>query len=135
MGELTRRELLTATTVGAVGVALGGGTGYALGDDHGKSSGQRAANDAVPFHGAHQAGIVTPAQDRLVFGAFDLTVSTASELKDLLSAWTQAAVAMTAGRTTGPRRGAPDAPPADTVPVPFDDHLRARSQRVRTGRP
>ena len=34
----------------------------------------RRAGDVVPFYGAHQAGIATPAQDRLVFGAFDLTL-------------------------------------------------------------
>jgi len=29
----------------------------------------------VPFHGEHQAGIVTPAQDRLLFASFDLTTT------------------------------------------------------------
>lgn len=31
-----------------------------------------ATSDAVPFYGAHQAGITTPAQDRLHFVAFDV---------------------------------------------------------------
>jgi deferrochelatase/peroxidase EfeB len=69
---------------------------------------------AIPFHGAHQAGIVTPAQDRLVFGAFDLTLDSPAELRELLRAWSEAAVRMTAGMSTGPLPGPQDAPPSDT---------------------
>src|ERR1700761_3725886 len=106
MAELTRRQLLAASGTGALGIAVGGGAGFAIGkdDDKGQSGG---SNEAVPFHGAHQAGISTPAQDRLVFGAFDLTLSSASELEELLRTWTQATQAMTAGQTTGPLPGAP----------------------------
>jgi deferrochelatase/peroxidase EfeB len=114
MAALTRRGLLAAGGGGAVGLALGGG-GYLIGrDDDGGDSGAAATGAAVAFHGEHQAGIVTPAQDRLVFGAFDLTVQSRTELRELLQTWTQAAEAMTAGRPTGPIPGAADAPPADT---------------------
>jgi deferrochelatase/peroxidase EfeB len=68
----------------------------------------------VPFHGSHQAGIVTPPQDRLMFAAFDLTISTAGELRDLLRTWSHAAGLMTAGRTAGSPVGPKDLPPADT---------------------
>ena len=37
-----------------------------------------------PFRGAHQAGIVTPAQDRLHFAAFDVTTSSRAQLVALL---------------------------------------------------
>jgi deferrochelatase/peroxidase EfeB len=114
MAELTRRQLLAASGTGALGIAVAGGAGFALGEDNAGRGQQAGANGAVPFHGAHQAGIATPAQDRLVFGAFDLTLTSASELEELLRTWTQAAEAMTAGHTTGPLPGAPDAPPADT---------------------
>jgi deferrochelatase/peroxidase EfeB len=111
MAELTRRELLAATGGGALGLAVGGGFAVA---DRGDGGGA-TAEGLVPFHGPHQAGIVTPAQDRLVFGSFDLTLSSAGELKELLRTWTDAAVAMTVGRTTGRLPGAAsDAPPADT---------------------
>lgn len=113
MSTVTRRELLAATGSGALGLAIGGSGGYGLGHQAGQS-GKATVEGAVAFHGAHQAGIVTPAQDRLVFGAFDLTVTSAAELRELLRAWTEAAVAMTAGQTTGPIPGASDAPPADT---------------------
>ena len=40
-----------------------------------------------------QAGIVTAAQDRLHFAAFDLTATTRAEVVDLLREWTVAAPA------------------------------------------
>ena len=105
--------MLGATGAGALGLALGGGSGYALGRNTVESE-QESTEEIVPFHGAHQAGIVTPAQDRLVFGAFDLTVDSAAELREMLQAWTDAAKKMTAGQATGPIPGSSDAPPLDT---------------------
>lgn len=67
------------------------------------------------FHGDHQAGIVTPAQDRLHFAAFDVTTDSREALITLLQAWTEAAIALTSGKLVG--GGAPlpyDAPPEDT---------------------
>jgi deferrochelatase/peroxidase EfeB len=52
----------------------------------------------VPFHGAHQAGIVTAQQRHLRFGAFDLQATRREDLQDLLRAWTIVAAALTAGR-------------------------------------
>jgi deferrochelatase/peroxidase EfeB len=72
-------------------------------------------DDRYAFHGRHQAGIVTPAQDRVHFAAFDVTATSRAELLMLLRAWTDAAAAMTQGRAVGD--GAPlpyDAPPSDT---------------------
>src|ERR1700722_947214 len=112
MSEVTRRQMLGATGTGALGLALGGG-GYAVGR-HVAESAQESADETIPFHGTHQAGIVTPAQDRLVFGAFDLTIDSAAELREMLRAWTDAAEKMTAGQATGPIPGPSDAPPSDT---------------------
>ncbi|HQV56663.1 MAG TPA: Dyp-type peroxidase, partial [Ilumatobacteraceae bacterium] len=77
-----------------------------------------SANDAaVPFYGAHQAGIVTASQDRLHIAAFDVTTESVDELRDLLQRWTAAAARMTAGQDVG-EFGAMDgpylAPPEDT---------------------
>ncbi len=69
---------------------------------------------AVPFHGTHQAGITTPAQDRLAFASFDLTLTTAAELRDLLRTWSDAAAVLAQGKLLGPETEPPALPPADT---------------------
>ncbi len=68
------------------------------------------------FEGTYQAGIVTPAQDRLHFAAYDVTTEDRAELVALLKEWTAAARAMTAGREIGDGAvaGSPYAPPDDT---------------------
>ncbi|HEY0696344.1 MAG TPA: iron uptake transporter deferrochelatase/peroxidase subunit, partial [Micromonospora sp.] len=71
----------------------------------------------VPFHGEHQAGITTAAQDRLHFVAFDVVTRDRSRLVELLREWTVAAARMTAGRDAGvigAVNGIPEAPPDDT---------------------
>lgn len=80
-----------------------------------------AATPAVaapyPFYGTHQAGIVTPAQDRLHFAAFDVSSASRDDLITLLKAWTDAAARMTQGRPAGefgPAAGPYDSPPDDT---------------------
>ena len=63
----------------------------------------------MPFYGAHQAGITTPAQDRLAFASFDLTLTTQAELRDLLRTWSEAAAKLTTGSALGPAREPPAA--------------------------
>lgn len=75
------------------------------------------ASAAYPFYGQHQAGILTPAQDRLHFAAFDLILDSREDLVALLTAWTAAAARMAEGRSAGPFgpvNGPYDAPPDDT---------------------
>ncbi|WP_343996690.1 iron uptake transporter deferrochelatase/peroxidase subunit, partial [Nocardioides dubius] len=70
-----------------------------------------------PFQGAHQAGIVTPAQDRLHFVAFDVTTDSRDDLIALLMRWTSAAARMTQGKDATPAGalgGSPMLPPEDT---------------------
>ncbi|RMI03701.1 iron uptake transporter deferrochelatase/peroxidase subunit, partial [Cellulomonas triticagri] len=70
-----------------------------------------------PFAGAHQAGIVTPAQDRLYLAAFDLTTTDHAALVDLLRRWTTMAARLTRGLGAGAAgfdSGPYDAPPDDT---------------------
>ena len=54
--------------------------------------------DVVAFRGEHQAGITTPAQDRMHFVAFDVTTKSRDELITLLQTWTAMAERMTAGQ-------------------------------------
>ncbi|MDO9497537.1 MAG: iron uptake transporter deferrochelatase/peroxidase subunit, partial [Nocardioides sp.] len=80
-----------------------------------RAGASRAA--AYDFRGQHQAGNVTPAQDRLHFAAFDVTTDSREELVALLQAWTVAAERMTKGLGAGeigPVEGSLDLPPDDT---------------------
>lgn len=73
--------------------------------------------DAFSFRGKHQAGITTPAQDRLHFAAFDVITGSRAQLVALLKAWTEAADRMTRGLPAGeigPTEGASNLPPDDT---------------------
>lgn len=111
-GTVSRRRLFGVGLAGLVA----GGTAGAL--SHDLVDGERptfadAVVRPVPFRGRHQAGIVTPVQDRLHFVAFDVITSDRDELVDLLRAWTTAAERMTRGHDVGPA-GAAEAPPDDT---------------------
>ncbi|MGW3267026.1 iron uptake transporter deferrochelatase/peroxidase subunit [Streptomyces sp. NPDC001056] len=104
---------------GGAGIALGAvaaGGAVALTN---AGSGARDADGtggAVEFHGAHQAGIATPVQDRLHFAAFDVKTDDREAFVHLLKDWTAAARRMTAGRTVGEGAygGLAEAPPDDT---------------------
>jgi deferrochelatase/peroxidase EfeB len=107
-GRLTRGRLLAAGAVGA-GVALGG-VGVerlAAGDSADDTT------ETVPFYGDRQAGIATPAQDRLHFAAFDVVTASRSDLRDLLRAWTEASARMSRGELVGETH-VRLAPPVDT---------------------
>ena len=77
----------------------------------------QAAQATVPFRDTYQAGIATPAQDRLHFASFDVITTDRAALVDLLRRWTDAAERMTTGQQTV-RDGATGAgeytPPLDT---------------------
>ncbi|OLR92305.1 peroxidase [Actinokineospora bangkokensis] len=71
----------------------------------------------VAFRGEHQAGITTPAQDRMHFVAFDVTTRSRAELVALLRDWTAMAERMTRGEEAFPDGavgGIADAAPKDT---------------------
>ncbi|MGJ6966080.1 iron uptake transporter deferrochelatase/peroxidase subunit [Streptosporangium sp. G11] len=114
--RISRRKLFG---MGAAGVAVAGAGAIAVRGTGGEPAPARvaSASDAVPFYGEHQAGIVTPAQDRLHFVSFDVTTGKKAELAELLQEWTAAAARMTQGReagTFGAIGGQPEAPPDDT---------------------
>lgn len=114
---LTRRGLLGLAGAGVAGFGLGvAGDRAALSATAEPST--ASASSTYPFYGPHQAGIVTPAQDRLHFAAFDLAGgATRSDLIGLLQDWSGAAAAMTVGQDVGDFGavgGSYDAPPEDT---------------------
>ncbi|RYJ04428.1 MAG: Dyp-type peroxidase, partial [Actinomycetales bacterium] len=114
---VSRRRLLGAAGLGALTVgAAGAGAGYAVG---GRPDAVAPDPDALPveFTGKHQAGIVTPAQDRLYFVALDMSSESRDDLISLLKDWTAAARQLTQGNEVGELgavSGPPLAPPEDT---------------------
>ncbi|WP_112138063.1 iron uptake transporter deferrochelatase/peroxidase subunit [Glycomyces dulcitolivorans] len=108
-----------AIGLGTAGLAAAG-AGYAAGrfwPEAAATAAQDPAATAVEFYGAHQAGILTPAQDRLHFAAFDVITADRDELVAMLQAWTVAAARMCGGDYAGPGGAAGGdyyAPPDDT---------------------
>jgi deferrochelatase/peroxidase EfeB len=97
-----------AATEGTTAAATRVATGAA------RSSVPKAHEVVVPFEGEHQAGIVTPVQDRLLFASFDVITDDRDELVQTLRDWTVAARTMTRGAMIGTENGNLDAPPDDT---------------------
>jgi deferrochelatase/peroxidase EfeB len=107
--NLTRRDAIKQLTAGAVGAAAGA---TLMGDQ--PPSQPPPAEEAAAlraFHGPHQAGVFTPAPRNAMFAAFDLTVRSAGELRDVCRALTARARCLTTGEPT-PAPLAGD-PPAD----------------------
>ena len=114
---VSRRGLLGAAGAGLAGLAVGAAAGYAVGSEESSPSTAAAGARTYPFYGEHQAGILTPVQDRLHFAAFDVTTDSRAELVQLLKDWTAAAARMTLGLGAGeigPTSGPYGAPPDDT---------------------
>ncbi|MEU9060386.1 iron uptake transporter deferrochelatase/peroxidase subunit [Streptomyces sp. NPDC048430] len=112
----SRRALLGWGGAGlALGAVAAGGTVAAV-RSGGSTEPASDGGAAVPFHGAHQAGIATAVQDRLHFASFDVTTEDRAELIALLKEWTRAAERMTAGQAVGEGAygGPGEAPPDDT---------------------
>jgi deferrochelatase/peroxidase EfeB len=116
--SVSRRGLLGAAGVGLAGLAAGAGGGFTLGSEEPTPSPPPSPGlRTYPFYGQHQAGILTPMQDRLHFAAFDVITQSRDELVQLLKDWTAAAARMTQGLAAGelgPTSGPYAAPPDDT---------------------
>jgi deferrochelatase/peroxidase EfeB len=113
---VSRRRAITLAGVGVAGVAGAAGIGGALVRAADKPVVENL-NGSVDFYGAAQAGIVTPAQDRLHFVAFDVLTKDRDRLIQLLKDWSVAAARMTAGKDAGEvgaTAGILEAPPDDT---------------------
>jgi deferrochelatase/peroxidase EfeB len=113
-GRMSRRRAIALAGAGVAGAAGAAGiAGAALTSE----ASEIGTDGAYPFDGEHQAGIVTPAQDRLHFVAFDVITKDRDRLVQMLKDWTAAARRMTAGRDAGPigaMNGIAEAPPDDT---------------------
>jgi deferrochelatase/peroxidase EfeB len=113
-GSTSRRRFL-AVGLGTAGVAVAGGAGFGIAKATASSTPASSATpQIVPFYGAHQAGIATPAQDRVAFAAFDVTARSAMNIETTLGLWAAAAAQMTQGQPIGTTETAPQSPPVDT---------------------
>ncbi|GAA1397301.1 iron uptake transporter deferrochelatase/peroxidase subunit [Pseudonocardia kongjuensis] len=109
--RVSRRRLFGLAGAGAALAGAGVAAGYGL------DAATAPGRGTVDFRGPHQAGIVTPAQDRLHFVALDLTSTDRGAVRDLLQRWTVAAERMTAGLETADGGAIPanvNVAPADT---------------------
>jgi deferrochelatase/peroxidase EfeB len=102
--DVSRRNFLKGTVSGAAGTALAGGVliGGAHADaDAAAADGAPADAASYPFHGPHQAGILSPApahkQAASLVASFDVTAGGKAELASLFQALTQRARTLTAG--------------------------------------
>ena len=114
----TRRRLLGAAGAGTALLGAGAAGGYLAATSEAEAP--AAGESIVPFRGVRQAGIVTPAQDRMHFVALDVTATgpiVRAAVVALLKRWTTAAERMTAGAEAAPGGAVnrnPAAPPTDT---------------------
>ncbi len=133
--DVSRRRFFSGAVAGAAGTALTAGV-LAEGarvDAAAAGTGQSAMASSYPFHGAHQAGILTPGpaskQNAACFAAFDVTVANKAELVDLFKTLTGRARFLTAGGA------APDLgvgqPPSDSAVLGAD--IPADGLTVTTG--
>ena len=117
-----RRAMLKGAAAGVAGAAVVGATGFAMnkaaadaapaaasGSGSGSSSG---SGRALPFHGAHQQGVTTPAQKHLTLAVFDVIAADKAELAALFQTLTERARFLTAGGIP-PDLGV-GAPPSDS---------------------
>jgi deferrochelatase/peroxidase EfeB len=103
--NMSRRSFLKGTASGAAGTALAGGVliGGARADAAAANAGGPVTNASYPFHGTHQAGVLTPSpagkQAYVSVAAFDCTAADAAGLASLMRELTDRARFLTAGGT------------------------------------
>ncbi|MEV6409972.1 iron uptake transporter deferrochelatase/peroxidase subunit [Kribbella sp. NPDC051718] len=110
-GTARRSFLRGAFGAGLAGVAVGAGAGAGIARA-GRADAAPVVEAVVPFHGVHQAGIVTPAQPQAVHVSFDVLTTNRAELTDLFKTLTDRARFLTAGGT--PPDPGISAPPTDS---------------------
>jgi deferrochelatase/peroxidase EfeB len=150
--HVSRRKFLTGAAAGVAGTALTGGVliGGAKADADASGSHQ-TEKSSYPFHGIHQAGILTPGpagkQAASCYASFNLTTASRVEVVELMQTLTTTARFLTAGGTP-PDLGIAEPPsdsdvlgpdiPADGLTVTtsvgstlFDDRFGLAAQRPR----
>ncbi|MEY5017523.1 MAG: hypothetical protein RL431_572 [Actinomycetota bacterium] len=113
--QISRRGLL-GVSVGAAAIGAAGGASAALAVESAVNP-LHAATASRPFWGTHQSGIADGSQDRAYIAVFDVTTTSAADLKELLDEWSRSAARMTEGYGAGPlgpTSGDPLLPPDDT---------------------
>ena len=108
----SRREVLAGAGVLAAAGAAIAITGCSA--DSSPKAIASAVGGTVPFYGSHQAGVLTPPQERLFFGSFDLLTDDREALRVILQRWSQAAPLLTRGEAVG------DVEPANDAAAPGD---------------
>jgi deferrochelatase/peroxidase EfeB len=94
-----RRRFLQGAAAAVGGAAVGGlGASVIAASAAPTSTDVPAADRVIPFHGPHQAGILTDKPASAAFVAFDLTARNRTDLTDLLHALTDHARALTNGQ-------------------------------------
>ncbi len=131
--ELPRRRFLHRALQGGIATGIAGGAALAGGPATGADPQQTGSPRmrAVPFEGAHQAGIVDGVAPYAAFVALDVTAADRRELTDLLATLTAQARALTAG--AAPAATAPAAPPADSGVLGADGQQGALTVTLGVG--
>ncbi|AUG76565.1 peroxidase [Kitasatospora sp. MMS16-BH015] len=107
-----RRSFLTAALGAGAGAAALAGGAFALSTGTASADSSTAPKSgAVPFHGEHQAGVLTPTPGFAMFVSFLVTAADRKALEDLFRTLTERIRFLTAGGTP-PDLGV-GAPPAD----------------------
>ena len=131
--DVSRRRFFSGAVAGAAGTALTAGVLAEGARVDASTTGLPAAAASYPFHGTHQAGILTPGpsdkQNAACYAAFDVTVANRDELAELFKTLTGRARFLTAGGA------APDLgvgqPPSDSAVLGAD--IPADGLTVTTG--
>ncbi|MDH6576652.1 Dyp-type peroxidase domain-containing protein, partial [Kitasatospora sp. MAP5-34] len=98
-GPARRSFLGAALGVGATSAALAGGALTLIGAGRSEAADAGGVNAAVPFHGEHQAGILTPQPAAAAFVSFDVVAQDRKALEELFHTLTERIRFLTAGGT------------------------------------
>jgi deferrochelatase/peroxidase EfeB len=102
---------MAAAGAAGVGATLRSGTPAARAAEAARAG--APGGKAVPFYGAHQAGIATPTQEHVHFLALDVVSDASTDLRALLATLSAGAAALTTGNPVGALSTGVD-PPVDT---------------------
>ena len=100
--ESTRRGFLRSAGLTGFGASAATAGVVLPGESQSAGATVGGATGSVAFHGEHQAGIATPAQEHLQFAALDMVSHSRADLRDLLRTWSSAAALMAVGKLVGP---------------------------------
>lgn len=111
--KITRREMLKLSGAGIVGVMVGasglGGVLNVMSEEE-----LIRAEASVPFHGKHQAGIITTHQSNVYFASLQFIGKSEAELQKLFQQWTAYSERLTQGKTVQDDTSNGYVPPIDT---------------------